>query len=215
MNDTVKLITIQNKVVYDNIMNTGIYKLNKNSDFAKNYYKHFGLYLNQLLSLSKYLRWDNNIVPIFCLVEKFSGLAYGANYDYSDDTSSILLELDVPKKYVTFQSFNDWDDYINDTAWNNYVYNNANLSSTIYKKLPKTDRITCPIQAVIPYIKKDWIVSVSNKPLVIEAFAKYHIMTGMANITGDISYYEDIARQWTIQDKIRSKQTVNQKAEVV
>lgn len=172
---TIKVITLQHKSVLECILKNGIYE-NTN----KSLYKTKNIMYNKYLSLSKILKYKKNSIPIFGLCVGTQGVAYGAGTGSND----ILIELNIPKEIVSFQFFDDWDEYMSDIG-------NIRLCDTFIKYGYTKEYSLLDFQTIIPYIKKEWVSDTSDEYYTIKAFIYRHINTASGSKVMTIQDYRN------------------------
>lgn len=164
------LVSIQSKAVLDILKNNEIYYAKKttNKDLRSPYDR-----------MSKHYKWTSS--PIFACVVNRRYDFYGANFD-----NSIILVLKVPKSIVKLQVYYDWTDMIyymkHQTEWELGNLNNF-ISTTLDGY--RTNKRSEPIQATIPYIKKEWLI---NTKIIDKDFIDKYIKNSNNKILSKVDF---------------------------
>ena len=162
-----KLLTIQSRKVLNTLRKGDTYK----ADFY--YMNHLKPHLVEARQLlMRYLNYES--VPIFCAI-------YDRYITFKNTyvtRSSVILELDVPDEFVTIQSLYDWIDL-------HVVLCYANVDMPEQVKLYRIAETLDPgygstyvAQAVLPYIKPEWLV---NAYKCNKEFIEYFNSTAVLN----------------------------------
>lgn len=152
------LWTFQNERVVDIINNNGIHVLTWEQLKLFSPYTHVWQFYKDLSNRLKY-----NNAPIWTFYT-YDGEAIANANEFKKHcyhNNGVLLNLDVPDDFVSLTSYFDWSDYIfyseellyRDTEKNRSM---KKLSWENTFKINDADRI----QALIPYIKKEWVVDI-------------------------------------------------------
>lgn len=154
-----RCITIQNKVVYERLMEEGIYvrpSLPKEltSDIKKAY-----------LHMKECYQYEN--MPIFLAPVGYKVEFYGARFDQD----SIALELEIPDEFLKIQNYYDWSDFIyfinaksefknwSDRYKDVYAYGREILFSIENEmQMNLKDAFQCTTEI----LKKEWILSTAT-----------------------------------------------------
>lgn len=172
-----KLITIQ----HVNVLKT----LKKGNTYYANFERIRGRASNLIEPYKAMMvHYNYSYVPIFCGVVNRYAEFYGATTE-----NAIIIELNVPDNLVKTQSYYDWSDVIYFTEFPNEAGSGFNLKKFTRDVLDglNTEKDTTAIQAVIPYVKPEWVVDTHK---LTNKFLGLHCGSGGRNILTENSYKE-------------------------
>lgn len=161
-----KLITIQNSAILNDLKRTGKY-IADFSRVSENLVKPYH-------RMSDYYGW--NTCPVFCAPVNECVCFYGCKPD-----DGVAIQLEVPEGIVRLQYYYDWTDLIYFTEFPNEFADTFNLAI-----VPNIDAFAKQVldfsyqggynivQATLPYIESEWIEKISYQPNNIYTVYNYN-----------------------------------------
>lgn len=168
-----RILTIQHRKVLEEIQANGIYKADM-CRIAPNHVKPYGLMMKT---------YGYETCPIFGAIIGYRVNFYGAHLHEGD---TIVLELEVPREFVHVQDYYDWSDVI--------FYMEEGEDPYAEKVLTRFDNEELdnrrPLQATLPYILKEWVVTAINDEQWINELIENHYGVDRGAFLKEISYYQ-------------------------
>ena len=173
-------ITVQNKEVYRELCENGIYKA-KFSRVSDNLLKPYKF-------MSKQFGWQE--CPIFLSPVGFYVEMGGAKFN----KDSIAIQLDIPDELVKMQRYYDWSDFIYFTempgefkdACNVEKYETVEDWGKTILDIKVNKSCKDPLQVTVKELRKEWVIGTID---YLDKICNNHSDTGGANIMKEISHY--------------------------
>lgn len=158
----------------EEIQTNGIYKADINRA-APNHIDPYGFMMKT---------YGYETCPIFGAIIGYRVNFYGARLH---DGDTVLFELEVPREFVHVQDYYDWSDvifYMEEGEED--PYKEAVLTRFDNEELDNRR----PLQATLPYILKEWVVSCTDNERHIETLIENHYGVDSGEILKELSYYQ-------------------------
>lgn len=163
-----KLITVQSRTVLDLLLSQKMYY----ADFSRVSENLIGPYKN----MQKLYKWRS--CPVFAAPIGYNVEFYGAKID-----NSALLCLDVSEKYIRYQQYYEWTDFI---FYSENPDKDVPDANTIIYNISRP-REKYIVQATLPYIKPSWLDDYCF--YIPQKFKTMHIGSGGQNKLQSFCYY--------------------------
>lgn len=147
-----RLTTVQNEEIYEQVMSKGIACVDeKYMQFRSPHIRKAYIEITKIAK--KHISKEFDKFPFWC--------SYNEKYYTNLYDNQVRIVLEVPEEYVLLSDYDKWVEYVDTLVGRRGDFLGL-LRQEYYREIFNLEK-ALSIQAIIPYIKKEWVIDVQRK----------------------------------------------------